>query len=139
MKPEKKASILKASRDGWVKVITPYDVRFVTDIKYVIPFGEREWNPADKCWLVRDNYLEEIIILLQKYYDEITTDLIEAKNSPADGPYATMFLLPEAPVELVKSAYRLLSMVHHPDHGGTDEQMDRLNNAYEQIRRERNF
>ena len=47
--------------------------------------------------------------------------------------YAELHLLPSAPLPLVKGTYRLLATLHHPDIGGAEESMRRLNLAYAQI------
>ncbi len=39
--------------------------------------------------------------------------------------------------DLVAAAYRRLSLIRHPDRGGTHEKMAELNNAYDQFRKER--
>jgi hypothetical protein len=48
--------------------------------------------------------------------------------------YATLYLLPDAPQIVVKSAYRALAQLHHPDAGGTHESMLKINEAYERLR-----
>jgi hypothetical protein len=45
-------------------------------------------------------------------------------------PYVTLHLLPSAPPEVVKAAYRALAVLNHPDKGGDEEAMKRLNEAY---------
>jgi hypothetical protein len=51
------------------------------------------------------------------------------RPKPVD-PYTALHLLPSAPAELVKAAYRTLAQIHHPDHGGSEETMKRLNEAF---------
>ena len=134
----KRASILKSEKPGWVCVVTPFIEDFVDELKERIAPSHRLWDPDKKWWLVNENYLEELIEIVQSHFDEVSSDLVESTTQPmAGGPYATMFLLPGAPQELVKSAYRLLSFAWHPDKGGTTEQMSKLNLAYETIRKER--
>jgi hypothetical protein len=47
------------------------------------------------------------------------------------GPYNTLHLLPSAPPELIKAAYKCLAMKYHPDHGGSTQAMQKINEAYE--------
>ncbi len=47
------------------------------------------------------------------------------------GPYNTLHLLPSAPPEVIKAAYRALAQLHHPDHGGSNQAMQKINEAYE--------
>ncbi len=49
--------------------------------------------------------------------------------------YAVLWLLPGAPAAVVKAAYRALAARYHPDAGGDEELMIRLNAAYAAIRR----
>lgn len=61
-------------------------------------------------------------------------------GTPAEnGPYRVLGLDPSAPDELVKVAYRLLAQRCHPDRGGSTQAMARLNQAYDQIARERGW
>ena len=48
----------------------------------------------------------------------------------ASDPYVTLHLLPSAPPEVVKAAYKALAVLNHPDKGGDEEKMKRLNEAY---------
>jgi len=48
-------------------------------------------------------------------------------------PYQVLGLDPSAPDEVVKLGYRHLAQRRHPDRGGSQEVMARLNQAYEEI------
>jgi len=41
-----------------------------------------------------------------------------------------LHLLPDAPPELIKAAYRTLAQMNHPDHGGDTRRMQELNEAF---------
>lgn len=56
-----------------------------------------------------------------------------AKGSPH---HAALHLLPSAPIQVVKAAYRALALIHHPDKGGSNDRMRELNAALEAIERE---
>lgn len=49
------------------------------------------------------------------------------------GPHATLYLLPSAPLEVVRAAHRALAALHHPDVGGNEERMVEINLAYDEI------
>lgn len=49
------------------------------------------------------------------------------------GPHATLFVTPNAPIEVVRAAYKALAKLHHPDFGGSQERMIAINQAYEAI------
>lgn len=51
-------------------------------------------------------------------------------------PWATLHLLPSAPPEVIQAAFRALARLHHPDRGGNEETMRKINNAWEQLKRE---
>lgn len=132
-----KASINRSVKQNWVNVFTPYNAKFVSELKGCMEPSYRAWNPTDKCWEVSENRIEELIDLCLRYFDSIETDLESPANLPDGGSYATLFLLPSAPNELIKSVYRFLSMLNHPDKGGTVEQMSKLNSAMDDIKKER--
>lgn len=44
---------------------------------------------------------------------------------------------PSSPWEDVERAYRLKAKVHHPDHGGDEDAMRALNDAYRRIKKSR--
>ena len=67
---------------------------------------------------------------------------LERQAVPAGIPpdYRTLFVLPGAPPELVKAAYRALALLFHPDRSrapDATERMKALNGAYERIARRR--
>jgi hypothetical protein len=51
------------------------------------------------------------------------------RPKPID-PYVTLHLLPSAPPELIRAAFKCLAQIHHPDKGGETEVMQRINDAY---------
>ncbi len=57
----------------------------------------------------------------------------EPARPKAVDPYKTLHLLPSAPPEVVKAAYRALAVLNHPDKGGDEEAMKRLNAAYQKL------
>ncbi len=46
-------------------------------------------------------------------------------------PHAVLFLIPGAPLEVIRAAHRALAMIHHPDRGGDSAKMSEINVAYE--------
>lgn len=53
-------------------------------------------------------------------------------SCPSD--FRLLGLDPSAPPEVVKAAYKALCRLHHPDHGGRLEEMQRINMAYERLK-----
>lgn len=60
-----------------------------------------------------------------------------ASTSDLDMCYRLMGLSASAPWEDIERAYRKKAKVHHPDHGGDEDAMRALNEAYERIKRAR--
>jgi hypothetical protein len=55
-------------------------------------------------------------------------------RSKALDPHATLWLLPGAPPELVRAAFKCLATIYHPDKPtGDEERMKRLNAAYQKL------
>lgn len=59
------------------------------------------------------------------------------KNEAKLCPYRMLHLQPDAPLAVVTAVWRALCHLHHPDKGGSLEQMQRINAAYDLIKRER--
>jgi hypothetical protein len=57
-------------------------------------------------------------------------------QDPLADAYAALWLRPGAPTHVVKAAYRALAAVHHPDVGGDEAAMRRLNAAYAALQRQ---
>jgi hypothetical protein len=55
-------------------------------------------------------------------------------ESRLDQAYRALHLQPTAPDELVTSAHRVLSKIHHPDRGGSHAEMVAINAAVDEIR-----
>jgi len=53
-------------------------------------------------------------------------------------PYEVLGVRPDAPAEVIDSAYRALAKQRHPDAGGTDDAMTELNEARDRIAQDRN-
>jgi len=51
--------------------------------------------------------------------------------------YKMLGISPSAPWSEVERAYRQKAKIHHPDHGGDEDTMRALNDAYRQIKQER--
>ncbi len=59
-----------------------------------------------------------------------TRRIIDEKYADA---WAELWLRPGAPREVIDAAFRALARLHHPDSGGSEEAMQRLNAAYRTI------
>lgn len=53
--------------------------------------------------------------------------------SNTSDPYSTLHLLPSAPDSIVKAVYKALVLLHHPDQGGSTEDLLKVQSAYKSI------
>lgn len=68
-------------------------------------------------------------------FGEVLTTAYAQLSAPAeDNPYTILGVEPGASAEEVRAAYRRRSRAAHPDLGGSDEEMARVNRAYETVR-----
>mgnify|MGYP001572623597 CR=1 FL=1 len=129
-----KAAILKDSVPGWLKVVTPYQKDFVEDLKTIIQPSHRKWDPIERVWHVNELFLEELAGLLKMYFDEVSTDLGQP-SQPPDNMFIQVFsALKGMPNNNLDGVYRALAIAVHPDHGGSDDLMTKLNQAYQEAK-----
>ncbi len=138
-----------------VKLSSDDPVAFMTCIeclKLGIASTNRTYNPATKTWHIDrfackalqawlNNCRQDWCAQVQSLNADDGEQPEEAWTPPpprqqprqpklADA-YAALFLLPQAPPEVVKAAYRALSLKHHPDRQGDVVEMQKLNAAYQ--------
>jgi len=123
-----RASILRGNSSDWIKVISPFDQRYVDELKTMIQPTHRRWDATEKVWHVHTLFLDTVVMLTKKFFDEVTTDLID---SPTDDGNLFRQVFETIPKDYIDKVYFALSQACHPDHGGTNEMMSQLNQAYE--------
>ena len=105
------ASVASQNRQAFVDFVVNHPT---LGMGKIISFSQMQ-NPAD--W--------------QRILDE------ERRNNPAQTIISTykedLGLGPNATKEEVRTAYRRLVLVHHPDRGGTNEAFQKIQNAYEKL------
>jgi hypothetical protein len=131
-----KRAIVHDVGDG-VILETPFVADFVDDLKAEISARKRRWDPARKAWWVAASAIDQALDITRRYY---TVEFAEEADEPAPYPrsesvnaWAALWLVPGAPPEVVAAAYRAMAKLHHPDHGGDNAAMQRVNAAYEEI------
>ena len=82
-------------------------------------------------------FADTVTSLLEQYYgawrqvDAGELDLgANHRSGELAAAFATLYLTPAAPPELVKHVYKFLARVNHPDHGGELRTMQKINSAY---------
>jgi hypothetical protein len=128
---------------GFLEIVCDrYDESLRQALLGITPRAFRRWSGGTRRWLVHRSKLEELKKILADLGIEVTIVQTSVPKVPRvrkdAGPYAVLHLLPSAPDQLVTSAYRIAALTHHPDkHGGDTKKMAAINQAYEQIRKER--
>ncbi len=135
---------------GWYATFKGGDFRLcVETLKSFLPPHSRAYNPTTRAWFI-DETAEASFHKWLAYArtnlgcrvewvatDETNSDAHERARKPHTSAkvdaYTTLFLLPDAPVEVVRAAYRALAMKHHPDLGGDVRAMQTIIAAYEQL------
>ena len=109
----------------------------------------RRYEPATRKWVVGEPATESFrgwlsyaratfnarIEWIGEAYEDPEAEWTPPKPKPKAGdPYQTLHLLPSAPPEVVKAAYKALATLHHPDKpGGDGERMKVINDAYRRL------
>jgi len=132
----KRASVNRSDSKGWVSLITPYNTEFLEELKMQIPGSMRRWIPDKKIWEVSDLYLDKAVLIMKQFFDEIITDMFDEEPKAVENVFQPLFeILKDMPNGSMEKVYRALSMALHPDVGGSAEQMIKLNQAYDMVKK----
>jgi hypothetical protein len=122
----------------------------IDTLKRSVPPNLREFEPDSKTWFVSTagrTYLDAWLGHMSVAHsasvewlstDETSSDAHEHARKPHKpakvDAYTTLYLLPDAPVEVVKAAYKALAVLHHPDKPtGDTRRMQEIVAAYKQL------
>jgi hypothetical protein len=134
---------------GEVVLRFPFSEALVDDLKDGIPYRFRTYEPRSKEWTVESTYADLAVRLLLRHFPAAEVPARWRYRAPWEEPppwsesptaarssdhYRILHLLPTAPVELIESAYRTLARLHHPDRGGDELAMQRINGAYDALK-----
>ena len=126
-----------ADDDGAIWIETPFSTDYVDDLKGELPRFARQWDENLKMWRLAAGFVGCALEIAGRYFEPADDGDTGAngRGSPvqASEPWATLWLLPGAPPQVVKAAYRALARIHHPDVGGCTERMKAINGAFETI------
>ncbi len=121
----------------------------VAELK-TLPAYLRRYDPTTRHWYIAAEaygHLEDFLATARVFHNADVRREDKSKRThhqsrerqpgtprtPPGDPYQTLHLLPSAPLEVVKAAYRALAVLTHPDHGGDVAEMQRINAAYERL------
>lgn len=119
---------------------TPFHDEFRTTLKAEIPSPMRAWDSDLKCWVIAQPYVQDALAIARRFFKVIETGQQREHEHRAhttgngNGPYATLYVTADAPMEVIKAAYRALALLHHPDHGGDLQRMQEINAAFDKVR-----
>jgi hypothetical protein len=110
---------------------------FIEDLKASIPSRDRKWVPSAKFWMFKDAACDVLIALLDAHgltYEIENEAPAHRQLMSVNEAATTLYLLPTAPAYIVDCVYRAMAKRLHPDAGGSNEQMQRINAAVEVLR-----
>lgn len=135
-------SIVIAAKSVTFTSDDPEEFRLCVELlKAAIPAYARKFDSHRRCWHVTHEALGELELFLREAARELGAqvrreDGRQQPRRPAQAdPYAALHLLPSAPPEVIKAAYRALAQLHHPDRGGDTRTMQQINLAYDELER----
>jgi hypothetical protein len=137
-----KIKITTTDGGGEVKIFAADTNAFtyaISELKGIIPAAFRNYEPTKKTWLITDwECLNEWIGELRSVYavETVYDDEQPSRKPPPQSiasPFQTLYLLPNAPPEVVKASYKALAKIYHPDAQGDGEKMIAINRAFEII------
>ena len=155
--------IQKGNAGGFYKLQHSYSRRFVDFIRLGIkPISCRQFDPQTQTWSVHSSKLAHVISGGLRYFDHV--DWSEVPNylreeidkilkdwkkgnsrhkfnackidtAVKKDPFLSLFLIENAPWEVVKAAYKALAQMHHPDVGGDPKKFMEIQEAYEELKK----
>jgi hypothetical protein len=112
-------------------------------LKDRIPAYDRTYSPASREWFIAASARDDLEMWLDDAREVCGASVEWQPSKGKERPrprtvpdaFATLYLLPNAPPEVVRASYKALVQLVHPDKpGGDTEAMQRLNEAYERLR-----
>lgn len=137
----------------YCELFHPYSKRFIVFVSQGIrPLYLRKFNQESKRWWVHHNRLPQVVAAGKRYFDHVDyrslppelqikiVQFLEKEGDPVvvgskrKTPHETLFVVPGAPPEVIKAAYRALAAKYHPDHGGDPEKFRKIDEAYKALK-----
>ncbi len=113
-------------------------------LKDAIPAYDRTYSPASREWFIAASARADLEMWLDDAREvcgarvewQPTKHEHTSGRSPRNetNAHAVLHLLPSAPPELIRAAFKCLAQLHHPDKpGGDTEAMQKINEAYRRL------
>lgn len=120
--------------DNWIKIEGRTTKQFVQQLKaMILPDSYRRFDYETSNWYVHKDREATLLNLTKKHFGT-KFELVNFQVAQ-DTPYSVLFVTQDAPDLVVKASYKVLSTIYHPDKGGSLEQMSKLNQAYDLIKK----
>ena len=127
--------------DGWWLAFACSDTALFNEVVAALkalPVNWREWMsqaPGGRAWWIADKALPRLWRILPGLAEYVAdTAAAHRRDTCSDDmreAFAALHLLPSAPPDVVKAAFRALAKEMHPDVGGDTAATVRVNLAYE--------
>lgn len=126
-------------------------------IKNGIPIKRRMWDNESSVWLVHFHYLHWLAQHSRRLGHapdwsqlperwqliaagaHVAADESSYVRKPTGAEFFdALYVQENAPDEVIRAAYLALVKIHHPDHGGSEEEFRRVDHAFRSIQKLRN-
>jgi len=125
---------IDATPDGEIILKTPYSRDFVSALKERIQKHGRRWDAGLRVWIITAADFRVARDIIEENFgkDWVISDSADLLINPhGRSPFDLLFVKRDAPECVIKAAYKALSLNNHPDRGGSNADMVRLNIAFE--------
>jgi DnaJ-class molecular chaperone len=100
----------------------------VAKLPQVVAAGRKFFDHVDYRSLPGD-----LQIKIVKFLEDATEESLPHSFNIQKRPHAVLFVMENAPEEVIKAAYKALAAKHHPDHDGDPEVFMEIQDAYEKL------
>lgn len=118
--------------EPWIILPTNLSKPAVRSIRS-LPAAVRKFDVNVACWIVHKSKRIELEKILKQWYQKVDMSCIPVVTKETSSLYRKLHLTPDAPVDLVKAAFKVLSKKFHPDVGGDNDKFLEVAAAYSEI------
>lgn len=155
------ASFVRRNQKKSIELITPYNAAWVETLKHRVPPSYRDWNPDAQRWTIHDRYVDEILELMNRFFEDVEELFAYEPPPPRPAPQPTassnprpaagrhpwtigqlatfrkLGIYPTRDKKMIDAGYRIKAQEVHPDvTRGDGKAFIELQNEYEQLKKE---
>jgi hypothetical protein len=134
--PEKQIAKLYV-QGAWIVCKTPFNRDFVEALKEGIDRSCRKWDGVEKVWKVDVDEMDNLEVICKLYFKEVIFIEVDQPQAVSSGGGCYADLICDLPDDALKRVFRLVALSMHPDQGGTDTGMSKVNDAWHAIQKQR--